>query len=49
MTVYKIMTSLENKDNLRAIMNYHENYENIDEYVRAAEFISLTNEEKQKK
>ena len=48
MTVYKIMTLLENKKNLRAIMNYHENYENIDEYVCAAEFFSLTDEEKTK-
>ena len=48
MTVYKIMTSLENKENLRAIMNYHENYGNIDEYVCAAEFFSLTDEEKAK-
>jgi hypothetical protein len=48
MTVYKVMTSLDNKENLCTIMDYHENYENQDEYVCAAELFSLTDEEKTK-
>ena len=48
MTVYKVMTSLSNKEDLRAIMNYHENYGHNDEYVCAAEFFSLSDEEKVK-
>ena len=48
MTVFKIMTSLDNKENLQTIMNYHENDEQGDEYVCAAEFFSLNDEEKVK-
>jgi hypothetical protein len=48
MSVFKLMTLLDNKENLREIMGYHENSEDNNEYVCAAEFYSLSNNEKVK-
>jgi hypothetical protein len=48
MSVFKVMTSLANKESLRTIMGYYENIENEDEYVCATEFFSLSDEEKVK-
>jgi hypothetical protein len=48
MSVFKVMTSLESKENMRTIMNYYEKGEQGDEYVCATEFYSLSDEEKVK-
>ena len=48
MSVFKVMTSLVNRENLRTIMEYYENIENEDKYVCATAFFYLNDEEKVK-
>jgi hypothetical protein len=48
MSVFKLMTSTINKENLRTIMGFYEQTEDASEYVCAAEFYSLDNEGKAK-
>jgi hypothetical protein len=48
MSVFKVMTSLANKEDLRTIMGYYENTEDGNEYVCAAEFFSLNDKAKVK-
>ena len=48
MSVFKLMTSLDNKENLRAIMEYYEKTDEDNEYVCATEFYSLSDEGKLK-
>jgi hypothetical protein len=48
MSVFKLLTSANNKENLRTIMGYYERTEDASEYVCAAEFYSLDDEGKLK-
>jgi hypothetical protein len=44
--VFKLMTSMENKDDLRTIMEQYSKTEEDTEYVCAAKFYSLSDEGK---
>ena len=46
MSVFKLMTSIANKEHLRTIMEYYDREQEDTEYVCAAEFYSLSNEGK---
>jgi hypothetical protein len=46
MSVFKLMTSLANKEHLRTLMEYYHNEQEDTEYICAAEFYSLSDEGK---